>query len=284
MSFILTHHAYGKARVRLIRVTRNADCHDLKELCISVQLEGDFVACYESGDNRRVVTTDTMKNTVYVLAKKHGISTIESFGETLARHFVQTYAQVSTVTVDLAERSWRRIILGGREHPHAFVGGADEKRTALVTFTRQSLRIESGLSDMSLLKTTDSAFAGFVRDQYTTLAETGDRILATLLSARWRCAGAPADWDAVHHAARQALVETFARHQSLSVQHTLHAMGQAALAACPEISDITLTLPNKHHLLVNLEPFGLQNDNEIFVPTDEPHGVIIGTLSRSGPS
>jgi urate oxidase len=283
MSVILTHNAYGKAQIRLTHVTRHTERHDLKELCISVQLEGDFAASYVSGDNRLIVATDTMKNTVYVLAKKHGITTVEGFGETLARHFVETYAHVSAATVDLAENSWRRIVSGGREHPHAFAGSTKEKRTALVICTRQSLCLESGVSDLSLLKTTDSAFAGFVRDEYTTLPETDDRIFATLLSARWRCAEAPADWDAVHQAARQALVETFARHQSLSVQQTLHAMGQAALAACPEIGAITLTMPNRHHVLVNLERFGLHNQNEIFVPTEEPHGLITGTLSRSGP-
>jgi urate oxidase len=281
MSVVLTHQAYGKSQIRLTRVTRHADRHDLKELCVAVQLEGDFAASYLAGDNRNIVATDTMKNIVFVLAKKHGIGAIESFGETVVRHFVQTYAQVRAATIDLVEHSWRRIVVDGRDHPHAFVGGSSEKRTAVVTLTRQGVRVESGLSDLSLLKTTDSAFAGFVRDEYTTLRETGDRIFATLLSARWLWGQTPADWDRASHAVRRALVETFARHRSLSVQQTLHAMGTAALASCPEIEQITLTMPNRHHLLVNLEPFKLDNQNEVFVATDEPHGVITGTLSRS---
>jgi urate oxidase len=280
MSVVLTHHAYGKSQVRLTRVTRHADRHDIKELSVAVQLEGDFAASYLTGDNRDIVATDSMKNIVYVLAKKHGIGAIESFGETVARHFVQTYAQVQAATVDLVEHSWQRLVVDGRDHPHAFVGGAGEKRTAVVTCTRQGVRVESGLRELSLLKTTDSAFAGFVRDEYTTLRETDDRIFATMLSARWLCGEAPADWDRVHQAARLALMETFARHRSLSVQQTLYAMGTAALDACSEIEQITLTMPNKHHLLVNLQPFGLDNHNEVLVATEEPLGVISATLSR----
>jgi urate oxidase len=280
MSVVLTHHAYGKSRIRLTRVTRHADRHDLQELCVAVQLEGEFAASYLTGDNRDIVATDSMKNIVYVLAKKHGIGAIESFGETVARHFVQTYAQVRAATIHLAQHSWQRLVVDGRDHPHAFVGGASEKRTAAVTVARQGVRVESGLDGLSLLKTTDSTFTGFVRDQYTTLPETDDRIFATLLSARWFWSKTPADWDRAHRAIRLALVETFARHRSLSVQQTLHAMGTAALEICPEIEQITLTMPNKHHLLVNLLPFGMDNHNEVFVATDEPHGVISATLSR----
>jgi urate oxidase len=280
MSVVLTHHAYGKSQIRLTRVTRHADRHEIKELCVAVQLEGDFAASYLTGDNRSIVATDTMKNIVYVLVKKQGIETIESFGETVARHFLQTYAQVRAATIDLVEHSWQRLVVDGRDHPHAFVGGASEKRTAVVTLTRQGVRVESGLDELSLLKTTDSAFAGFVRDEYTTLRETDDRILATLLSARWLWGKTPADWDRAYQTIRLALVETFASQRSLSVQQTLQAMGTAALESCPEIEQITLTMPNKHHLLVNLQPFGLDNPNEVFVVTDEPHGVITGTLSR----
>jgi urate oxidase len=280
MSVALTHHAYGKSQIRLTRVTRHPDRHDLKELSVAVRLEGDFATSYLAGNNSNIVATDSMKNIVYVLAKKHGVGAIESFGETVGRHFVQSYAQVRTATVDLVEQSWQPIVVDGREHPHAFVGGTGEKRTAVVTHTRQGVRVESGLDELSLLKTTDSAFAGFVRDEYTTLRETDDRILATLLLARWLWGKTPADWDRTHHVVRRALVETFARHRSLSVQQTLHAMGTAALTSCPEIEQITLTMPNKHHLLVNLEPFGLDNPNEVFVATEEPHGLITGTLSR----
>jgi urate oxidase len=280
MSVVLTHHAYGKSQIRLTRVTRHADRHDLKELSVAVLLEGDFASSYLTGDNRKIVATDTMKNIVYVLAKQHGIGAIESFGETVARHFVQKYAQVRSATIDLVEHSWQRLLVDGRDHPHAFIGGPGEKRRAVVTLTRQGLRVESGLDELSLLKTTDSAFRGYVRDEFTTLPETDDRILATLLSARWLWGKPPADWDRAYQVVRLALVETFARHRSSSVQQTLHAMGTAALESCSEIEQITLTMPNKHHLLVNLGPFGLDNPNEVFVATDEPHGVITAKLTR----
>jgi urate oxidase len=280
MSAALTHHAYGKSHVRLTKVVRHADRHDLKDLCAAVELEGDFGASYVHGDNSRVVATDTMKNVVFALAKNHALADLESFGQALAGHFLQHYAQVSTATIRLVEQPWQRLVARGRKHPFAFVGGGSEKRTCMVRFTRQGLRVESGLDDLALLKTTDSAFAGFVRDAYTTLPEADDRIFATVLSANWLYAEVPADWDRCHHLIRQALLDVFARHKSLSVQHTLHAMGAAALEACSQVEQISLRMPNKHRLLVNLQPFGLENNNEIFVATDEPFGVITGTMRR----
>jgi urate oxidase len=183
--------------------------------------------------------------------------------------------------IRLVEQSWRRLVIDGREHPHAFMGSGAEQRTCTVTRTRQAVRVESGLEGLALLKTTDSAFRGFLRDAWTTLRETDDRIVATVVSARWLYGTVPVDWDRCHQLVREALIEVFARHRSLAVQQTLHAMGAAALERCAEIEEITLELPNKHHLLVNLEPFGMPNPNEVFVPTAEPHGIISGTLRRS---
>jgi urate oxidase len=280
MPVILTHHAYGKAQVRLTRVTRHAGRHDLKELCVAVQLEGDFGDSYTRGENRTIVATDAMKNVVYALAARQAPADLESFGQALAGHFLEHHAHVTAATVSLTEQPWQRLVLDGQDHPHAFLGGGREHRTCTVTNTRQALRIESGLDGLSLLKTTDSAFTGFLRDAYTTLPETDDRILATRVTANWLYAQVPADWDRCHHQIRDTLIGVFARHRSLSVQQTLHAMGAAALEACGEIEQITLWLPNKHHLLVNLKPFGLENPNAVFVPTDEPHGVITGTLRR----
>jgi len=277
---LLTHNAYGKSQIRLTRVTRHADRHDLKELCVAVQLEGDFAASYLRGDNSRVVATDTMKNTVYVLAKKHGVGALESFGETLAGHFLDNYAHVSTATISLVEQPWQRLALDGQQQPHAFIGGGSATRTSTVTRTRQSLHFESGIEDLALLKTTDSAFAGFIKDEYTTLRDTDDRIFATLLSARWLYNAPPGDWDRCYDAVRRALLVAFAGHKSLAVQHTLDAMARAALDASPQMQQITLKMPNRHHVLFNLEPFGLDNRNEVFVATDEPHGLIAGTWRR----
>ena len=218
---------------------------------------------------------------MYVLAQKHGVATIEGFGETLARHFIQTYGHVSAVTVSLQERPWRRLAFDGLDHPNAFSGEDSGKRTTTIMLTRQTLRIESGFENLPLLKTADSAFTGFIHDEYTTLRDADDRILATLLSANWEYAETAVDWEHCYLAVRAVLVRVFAHHKSLAVQQTLYAMAQAALEACSPIEQITLTMPNRHHIPFNLEPFGLDNKNEVFVATDEPFGLISGTVRRT---
>ena len=280
MSAQLSANAYGKSRVRLTRVTRHPDHHEIAELTVAVRLEGDFAISYTAGDNSTLVATDTMKNTVYVLARTLGVAEVETFGNALARHFLKEYPQVTRATIELQESLWQRIVTDGSPHPHAFVGGASEKRTATVTATRSAAVIEAGIDGLLVLKTTDSGFVGFVRDKYTTLPETTDRIFSTVVTAKWAYAADVADWDGCHAAIRQTLLDVFATHKSRGVQETLFAMGEAALAACLEIDEIRLTMPNKHHLLVNLTPFGLDNPNEVFVGTDEPYGLIEGTVRR----
>lgn len=280
MAVVLGHDSYGKSRVRLTRVTRDGERHDLMELNIDIELEGDFAASYLEGDNSRVIATDSMKNTVYVLAKELGAQGIEAFGQSLARHFLQGYPQVTKATVALREEPWARMKVHGREHPHAFVGAGPERRTSTITATRQEVRTEGGFAGMLLLKTTDSSFAGFVRDRYTTLPETSDRIFATELTATWIYRTTPANWDDVYRQCRETFLEVFAGHNSLAVQQTLYVMGEAALEKCDAIEEVRLVMPNKHRILVNLSPFGLDNKNEVFVATDEPHGLITGTVRR----
>jgi urate oxidase len=284
MPAVLASHSYGKSRVRVTRVTRLADRHDVRELTVDVRLEGAFEDSYTRGDNARVIPTDTLKNVVYALAHGRPAEPIEEFGAALARHVLDSFAHVQTATVRVAESPWERITIGGREHPHAFVGGGGEVRTAVVTGRDDGLRFEAGLEGLQVLKTTGSGFSGFLRDPYTTLAETPDRLFATEVQARWLYdANGPPDWDDARRRVRRALLETFAVHDSLSVQQTLHAMGEAALDACSEVREITLSLPNKHRLLVDLTRFGKENVNEVFVTTDEPFGLITGTLRRAGP-
>ncbi len=277
----LAHNAYGKSRVRLTKVTRHADRHDLKEITVDIELEGDFEAAYTAGENSRVVATDSMKNTVYVLARNHPLEHVESFGLHLAAHFVDSYQQVATATVRLREQAWSRITTGATSHPTAFIGGSNEKRVCSVRHSRDGTRVESGVEDLLVLKTTKSSFSGFVRDRYTTLSETDDRILATSVNAIWICDGGEHDWNACHERIRRSMLDKFAHHDSRSVQETLYEMGKAALAAYSQITEISLHLPNSHRILVNLVPFGLDNPNEIFVPTDEPYGTISGTLKRA---
>lgn len=268
----LSWNRYGKARVRLVKVSRAREPHQLIDLTLDVQLEGAFGPVYD-GDNALCVATDTMKNTVYAFARQQPIDHVEAFASRLAGHFIDKSA-VSLVRISAIEHPWSRLAA------HAFVQPGVEQWTTVVTRSAGETTIVSGLANLIVLKTTDSAFAGFPRDEFTTLPETEDRILATSVTAAWTYDAGFTSF-AAREAIRRALVETFASHNSRSVQHTLKAMAEAALRACPGIVDITLTLPNRHHLLANLEPFGLDNPNEIFVATDQPYGVIEATFTRA---
>jgi urate oxidase len=252
--------------------------HDVVDLTIDVQLEGAFEPVYVQHDNQICLPTDTMKNTVYALARRDPIDHVEGFCVRLANHFAAK-PLVSHVRILATEHRWERLRAGDRPHPYAFVQPGAEAWTALVSRDGATCEITAGLVNLVLLKTTDSAFTGFPRDEFTTLSEADDRLLATSVTAQWRYRPDTSDFS-VRDAIRTALVETFARHQSQSVQHTLYAMGEAALAACDLITEITLTLPNRHHLLVDLNPFGLDNPNEVFVATDQPFGLIEATIRR----
>jgi urate oxidase len=276
---MLADSSYGKSGVRLVRLARRGDRHDLRDLTIAIRFEGDYDAAYVEGDNRDVLPTDTMKNTVYAFAAREPVDDPETFGLSLCEHFLERNPKANRVTVDLVEHVWRRIEAGGRDSGSAFLRHGPEKRTAQVRVDHQEAQVRAGVADLLVLKTSQSAFSGFPRDEYTTLPETRDRLLATSLSATWRYDAGVAygtAWRAVRH----TLLETFATHASESVQHTLHAMGQTVLDAVPEVAEIHLVMPNRHHLPVNLEPFGLENRNEVFVPTDEPFGLIQATVRR----
>jgi len=278
MAVVLTHNAYGKSRIRLTKVTRHADRHDLAEWSVDVQLNGDFEPAYSVGDNRQVVATDTMRNTVYALARDVALTSPDAFARLLARHFVQRYPQVDGATIDIRVQGWQRIAVNGMPHPHAFIGTGPEVRVCQTNCTRDEEILTAGIESLLVLKTTDSAFRDFHRDELCTLPDTDDRIFATEVNACW--AYTEAGDDITFTLIRQTLLESFATHKSLGVQHTLHAMGEAALNACPGIDEITLTMPNRHRLLMNLTPLSRDNPNEIFVATDEPHGLITGTLRR----
>jgi urate oxidase len=274
----LTWNRYGKSRVRLVKVRREHEPHELVDLSIDVQLEGAFTAVYADGDNQSCLATDTMKNTVYALARHDPLTHVESFALRLAEHFATKLA-VSWVRISATEYRWDRITAGGRPHPHAFIQGGPEHWTTVVTHEKSGVDVTSGLADLMVLKTSDSAFSGFPRDAFTTLPDTEDRILATSVTATWKYRAGASDFGA-RRMIRQLLVESFAAHESRSVQHTLYAMAEAVLDARPDIKEVTLKMPNRHHLLVDLTPFGLDNPNEIFVATEQPFGLIEATVSR----
>ena len=275
---MLAWNRYGKSRVRLVKLRRTRETHEIVDLTIDVQLEGEFDTVYTEGDNSACVATDTMKNMVYALARQDPIAHVETFALRLASHFAEKPA-VSRARISAVEHRWDRLAVNGRPHPHAFVQPGGEQWTTVVTRDADGVQVTSGLTNLVVLKTTDSAFSGFPRDEYTTLPETEDRILATSLTAVWTYRASTADFTS-RERVRTALVETFAAHKSRSMQETLYAMGEAALSASADVAEITLTLPNRHHLVVDLRPFGLDNPNEIFVATDQPFGLIEATVRR----
>jgi urate oxidase len=269
MAVRLGTNQYGKAETHLVRVYRDGDVHEVRDLTVSVALSGALEAVHLEGDNRAVLATDTQKNTVYAFAKEAPIGEPEAFALRLAKHFLG--GAITRARVEVTEASWARI------GEHAFTQAGRELRFAAAVCSGDAAWVLSGLSDLVVLKTTDSEFHGFPRDRYTTLQETSDRVLATAVAARWRHAG-----DASFLDARAALIETFAGHHSLSLQQTLYAMGSAVLEACPTVAEIRLSMPNKHHFVVDLEPFGLSNENEVFHADDRPYGLIEGAVIRDG--
>jgi urate oxidase len=279
----LGENRYGKSRIRLVSVRRGADRHDLRDLTVDVSLEGDFEAAHVSGDNANLVATDTMKNTVYALAMDRLTGSPEAFGLELARHFAAG-PQVSRATISLREHAWSRIEVGAEPAPDAFLRSGAATRTAIASVAGGVPAVEAGIEDLTVLKTTRSAFAGFERDRYTTLADTDDRIMATKITATWGYGEAALesdfDFDATHGLLTDRLLATFADHESPSVQASIWIMGTAMLDAEPAIDWVRMVLPNLHHWRVDLAPFGLDNPNEIFVSTTEPHGLIDATVRR----
>lgn len=278
----LADNSYGKSNVRLTKVVRAGETHTLHELVVQIMLGGSFDEVYTTGDNSSCIPTDTMKNTVYALARKHAFDSPEAFAGILARHFL-TFDQVSWTEVSIEEEPWARITVDGEPHPHSFTRGGPGTRTCQVRLERAGAsRAHGGIKGLEVIKTTRSGFGGFFKGSYTTLQETQDRIFATRIDATWQYASALEPLPEVFETARSALLETFARHHSASVQQTIFAMGEELLSRLPQIVSVSLTMPNQHRLLVNLGPFGLDNPNEIFVATSEPYGLIKGTVARDG--
>ncbi len=295
----LGDNQYGKEAIRLVRVVRGPDRHVVRDVSVSIALEGDFATSYTDGDNGLVIATDTMKNTVYAFAadgldgRDGSDGSIEAFGRRLAEHFA-AYAQVRRASVRLREHRWlpigagqRPIETGDGPSPDAFAREGSWTRVATIAAgggSTGSTTVEAGIEDLSVMKTAKSSFAGFPRDRYTTLAETADRIMATRVSARWRYSSATVgrglDFDAVFEAVRETFLEVFAEHDSPSVQASIWIVGRAILERHPELEEITMSMPNLHHWAVDLRPFGLENRGEVFVATREPYGLIEATVRR----
>jgi urate oxidase len=284
MEYVLTDHQYGKAETRLVRIYRDAPQHQIRDLNVSTCLRGNFADAYLSGDQANVLPTDTQKNTAYAYALERGVADIETYALALATHFADDVEPVQAARVEVDEYGWDRVPLADGLHPYAFVRAGQEVKTTTATVVgrgrEQRVWVLSGVRDLVLLKSTGSEFAGFLRDRYTTLAETDDRVLATSLTARWRHGPSDTDWSAVNTGVRQVLIEQFATVHSRALQQSLWEMGKAVLAAHESIAEIRLSAPNKHHFLVDLTPFGLDNRGEVFHADDRPYGLIQCAVQR----
>ena len=283
---VLGDNQYGKAEVRLVKVARGQARHEITDLSVTSQLRGDLELAHTAGDNSAVVATDTQKNTVFAFAKD-GIGSPEEFALRLGEHFVSSFDWIHGGRWGVEQYTWERIPTSSRNnaadglHDHAFVRGGTETRTTVVQRDGADVFVVSGLTDLAVLKSTGSEFHGFPRDRYTTLQETNDRILATSVTSRWRYTTTELDFNAVFADVRRILLETFADVHSLALQQSLYQMGQAVLEAHPEIAEIRFSMPNLHHFLVDLEPFGMENPNEVFYAADRPYGLIEAEVKRS---
>jgi urate oxidase len=284
MALVLGANQYGKAETRVVRIYRDSPRHEIVDLNVSTALRGDFTAAHVGGDQADVLPTDTQKNTAFAYAKKHGIPSPEDYALALARRFLAATPKADEAQIRVEQYPWDRIPVSPDGHDHAFVRRGGPTRTAVVTVqgrgADERVWVVAGVADLVLLKSTASEFKGFLRDEYTTLAEADDRILATSLVARWRYADAEVDWNAAHVAVVQTMLEAFATTYSRALQETLYLMGRQVLETQPEVAEVRFSAPNKHHFLVDLARFGLRNDGEVFAAADRPYGLIEATVAR----
>ncbi len=288
MNVVLGANQYGKAENRVVRIYRDTDRHEIRDLNVSSSLRGDFTDAHVTGDQASILPTDTQKNTAFAYAKERGITSPEDYAIALGTHFLDATPAATGARIGVEEYAWDRIPVDGMGHDHSFVRRGTETRTCVVTVEGrdhgQQVWVVSGFSDLVVLKSTGSEFKGFLKDKYTTLQETDDRILATALTARWRYDASSADrdtdWDKAYEEVKRIMMATFATTHSRALQETLYAMGRDVLEARPDVAEVKFAAPNKHHFLVDLAPFGLENKGEVFIAADRPYGLIEATVSR----
>lgn len=277
----LISNRYGKGRVRVMRIHRDGERHEVSQLSIKAMMEGDFARAYTDADNSTSVSTDTIKNVVNVVARENTSLSTEEFCQVLAKKYLDTYPQIDKTTVTAHETRWRRASFGGTPHPHSFVLDGNGKPFVEVVATRGGSTIASGIDGFTFMKSTRSGWENYLKDRYTTLAETADRMCATSMLASWKWSAQPADYPAANTKILDTLLQVFGTTYSKSVQDSLYRMGEAALAAVPEISEVSMACPNMHFIPINLSAFALDNRNDVFLPTDEPHGQIECTVGRA---
>jgi urate oxidase len=281
MPIRLAENTYGSSRIHLLRVSKQEGRHDIREVGLSIRFEGDFESAHTRGDNRKILPTDTMNNTVYALARQHSIEPSENFAMHLIEHFLTYNPQVARVAIDATERIWTRLPHGGKPHAAAFAAEGPEQRTCSLSGTRDGTSVRAGIKNLDVLKTMQSSFQAFKKDPYTTLQEDRDTILSTVICADWLYSEEDAQFGPLWHAVRKMLLETFAEHDSQSLQHTLYAMGEAILGNFENISEIHLSLHGKPFHLADLAPLGMDNPGTVFLPTREPFPSIEATLKKA---
>lgn len=276
----LVRNTYGKGRVRIMRVNRESERHEVRELSVQAMLSGEFEASYTAGDNSSVIATDTVKNIVNIVARDNVGATNEEYAGALARYFLERYPHVAQVDVTATETKWSRIEIGGKPHDHAFTLDGNGKPFVKLSATRAGSTLSSGITGFTFLKTTESGWEDYWFDDATTLKPTADRLFATAMDATWLWSTAPASYPAANASVIEAVLDVFATTYSPGVQNTMYLMGEAVLAAVPEIAEISMACPNKHYLPIDLSPFGRESAKQVFTPTDEPHGQIECTVAR----
>jgi len=276
----LIKNRYGKGRVRIMRIHRDGDKQDVSQLSIKAMLEGDFGRAYTDADNSTSTSTDTIKNIVNVVARENTALSTEEFCQVLAKRYLDLYPQASSVSITAHETKWARLAVDGELHPHAFLLDSNGKPTVEIHATRDGMVMSSGLDGFTFMKSTQSGWENYYTDTYSTIQPTNDRICATSMVASWTWSGKPASYPATNKKILDTLLKEFATTYSPSVQNSLYRMGEKVLAAVPEISEISMACPNIHYILMNLSAFGLDNNNDVFLPTDEPHGQIECTVGR----
>jgi urate oxidase len=277
----LIKNRYGKGRVRVMRIHRDGGRHEVSQLNVKAMIEGDFAPAYTNADNSTSVSTDTIKNVVNIVARENTGLCTEEFCQVLARRFLDIYPQVTSVAITAHETKWTRLSFGGKPHPHSFILDSNGKPFVEAAATREGTSaLTSGIDGFTFMKSTQSGWENYVRDSCTTIAPTNDRMCATAMVASWKWSAKPSNYPATNAEILATLLEVFGTTYSASVQDSLYRMGEAALAAVPEISEISMACPNMHFILMNLSAFGLDNNNDVFLPTDEPHGQIECTVGR----
>lgn len=298
MRISLGANQYGKAENRVVRIYRDTDRHEICDLNVSTALRGEFGAAHTAGDQADVLPTDTQKNTAFAYAKENGVTSPEDYAIALGTHFLDAAPKADSAQIRVEKYAWDRIPVGGSGHDHAFVRRGGAVRSTVVTVSGrgsdQQIWVVSGLQDLVLLKSTGSEFKGFLTDPYTTLQETEDRVLATSLAAHWRYEGAgpdrngvdwnSVDWNGAYDNIQASLLDTFATTYSRALQETLYLMGEQVLKTHQDVAEIKFSAPNRHHFLVDLAPFGLENNGEVFIAADRPYGLIEAALARDDAS